>query len=532
MEKWGYIQQNPTCKVNSVLEYIQSANEELFFAKQAMLKHQSSLENQEYQKAYEDYLNNDGFSWELKTEFLLESVGLDKSTWDLPFASLSGGQKTRAQIARIMVKEPEFLVLDEPTNHLDKETLEWLEGWLQDYKGAFLVVSHDRYFLDKVATWTYELTEKGIKKYPGGYSRYKECKELELKTQWELYKKQEREKKEIRESIQRYTQWLHINLNNASKMDDPHQAFAKRGRAQKHVNRFKAKEKELERLEANSVEKPREEKQLTMDLRDGTFEAKTLIKLDSINFSYPGKEIFKQLSLSINRGEKLGLIGPNGSGKSTLLKLITGQLEPQMGSVILNPQVKIGYFAQELEGLDYGETLLDSLLKIPNMTQTNARTILGCFLFSRDTVFKKIKDLSMGERCRVAFLRLYFSGANLLVLDEPTNYLDIETREKIEETLTEFPGAVICVSHDRYLLKKVATRILDIENGIHDFPGNYQEYMDSRLKRTQGPKMDKENTIKQLELKLANLMAIEEPQDEKQLLQMIKQTKQEIEALR
>lgn len=315
-------------------------------------------------------------------------------------------------------------------------------------------------------------------------------------------------------------------------MDDPHAAFVARQRAQKHVNRFKAKEKQLERLESTRVDKPRQDSQLNMNLTQWDFNAKTLTKLDNISFSYPQKEIFTDLTLLVGRSDKIGLIGPNGSGKTTLLKLITGELKPQRGNVVLNPQVVVGYFAQELEGLDYDKTLLDSLLEIPDMTQTQARTILGCFLFSKDAVFKKISNLSMGERCRVAFLKLYFSGANLLVLDEPTNYLDIETREKIEEALEEFPGTIICVSHDRYLLNKVATRIIDIGDGVTDFPGNYRDYEESQRAKENFADLDKENAMKQLELQLANLMAVENPEDEKDLLDQIRVVKNQMESVK
>lgn len=528
IDYWGYIEQNPESSL-TLLEYVQESDRELSNLKKAIDGKNDNIFNQDY---YQRYLELGGFNWELKIERILISMGLDVGIWNLPFESLSGGQKTRAQIARVMIKEPKFLVLDEPTNHLDKETLEWLEKWLSEYQGAFLLVTHDRYFTDKVAHYTYEMSDKGLKRYKGGYSKYKECKELELKTQWELYKKQEKEKKEIQEAIKRYTQWFGSALIKADKTQDPHEAFAMKQTAQKHVNRFKAKEKQLERLESIRVDKPRQDSQLKMQLTQGQIEAKKVVKLDKVSFSYPQKEVFNDLTLLINSGDKVGLIGPNGSGKTTLLKLITGELLSQEGSVVLNPQVKIGYFAQELEELEYDKTLLDSLLEVPGMTQTQARTILGCFLFSNEAVFKKIGSLSMGERCRVAFLKLYFSGANLLVLDEPTNYLDIETREKIEETLKDFPGAIICVSHDRYLLSKIATRVIDIGKGVINFPGNYKEYEESLTQKQDVVDLNQDNLIKQLELQLANLMAVENPEDELALLKKIKEVKERMENIK
>ncbi|QNO14578.1 ABC-F type ribosomal protection protein [Alkalicella caledoniensis] len=527
---WGYVVQNPYTQEKTVLSYVQSANENLHQLKKDLVKYQEDPTNPIYQQGYQAFIELNGFTWELEVERVLSSVGLPKESWSLPFHTLSGGQKTRAQIARIMISNPKFLVLDEPTNHLDNQTLQWLENWLRDYPGAFLVVSHDRYFLDMVAHWTYELTEQGTNKYKGGYSQFKEQKALEFKTQWDLYKKQERQKKELKETIQRYTQWFGMALNNAKKVEDPHARFAMRTRAQKHVNRFKAKEKEMERLEKDRVEKPRNKRQLKMEIVSEGFEARTLARLESVSFGYSEKIIFEKISISIKKGERIGIIGPNGVGKSTLLKLLTGHLNPQKGEIVLNPQVRIGYFAQELEGLDLQETLLDSLLKIPQMTLTQARTILGCFLFSKDEVYKKIGDLSMGEKCRVAFLRLYFSGANLLVLDEPTNYLDIDTREIIEESLLEFSGAVICVSHDRYLLEKIATSIVDLKGGVTNFPGNYKEYIESKSQNTFHD-LERENTIRNLELKLATLMATEGVKSENDLVAEIRKLKEEIEEL-
>jgi ATPase subunit of ABC transporter with duplicated ATPase domains len=245
------------------------------------------------------------------------------------------------------------------------------------------------------------------------------------------------------------------------------------------VSRLHAKEAALERLNKNRVELPRETSKLKMKLETEALMADTLLSLREIDFAYKDSApVFKDFSLSLNRGDRLAILGPNGVGKSSLLKLIAGIQRPTQGEVRLHPRTKIGYFAQELDNLAVSSTILDSLLELPGMTQTEARTILGCFLFSREDVFKVIGDLSLGEKCRVAFLKLYFGKANLLVLDEPTNYLDIDTRERVEEALRVYPGGLVMVSHDRYLHTKVANRLVILEPAQTPkfFQGSYDEY--------------------------------------------------------
>ncbi len=401
-----------------------------------------------YNQCYERFLQLDGYELENDAERCMRQVELTPTVWSNSLNKLSGGQKTRAQLARILLQKPACVVMDEPTNHLDQETIEWLETWLQQYTGAVLFVSHDRYFLDRTAHSIYELNRDGGKRYLGGYSDYRRQKEVEKRTQETLYKKQEQKRKELLETIRRYQQWFQQAHKSAGQND-----FA-RAQAKKNVSRFKAKEKELERLEGEQVQKPGENKRMKMRLDSQEFSAKALLRLEAIHFSYAKRPIFEQLNLSIKRGDRMAVTGRNGSGKTTLLKLLIGELRPTAGEIKMNPQTKIGYFAQELERLEQGQTILDSFLSIPGMTQTEARTLLGSFLFSRDDVFKTIGTLSMGEKCRIAFLKLYFSDANLLVLDEPTNFLDIQTREVMEEVLQSYSGAMVLVSHDRYLLEK------------------------------------------------------------------------------
>jgi ATPase subunit of ABC transporter with duplicated ATPase domains len=491
-----------------------------------------------YNRCYEQYIQVGGYEWEGEVEQCLKQVHLNKDTWFLSFNELSGGQKTRAQLARLLVGKPKLLILDEPTNHLDGETLEWLETWLSQYSGTILFTSHDRDFIDKVATKTYEITPTGTKKYKGGYTEYRQQRDLEEQAQLALYEKQKKERDDLVEAIRRYKQWFQQAHSSAKNVDVPIQKKYFISRTQtKNMTRFKAKEEALERLEKGMVNRPKQDPQLNMSLEKANFEAKTLLKMERTSFSYGKKQLFHELNVSVNRKDRLAIVGPNGVGKSTLLRLLTRELTPDQGQVTHHPQLKIGYFAQELEDLSTADTILDSLLVIPGMTQDYARLILACFLFRKEDVFKRIGDLSMGEKCRVAFVKLYFSQANLLVLDEPTNYLDIQTRERIEDALMEFQGAIIVVSHDRCLLRKIANRVIGMDHSsrITGFCGSYTEYLDHvKEAGVSDSDNDKKNRIRQLELQLVQYMGVDEPEtslEKKQLLDAIKQTRFNLEEL-
>jgi len=475
-EAWGSLEQHPRFEDDRLaIDYVREADPRVAAAGAAQraaeraLREASTPEAQQeaaerYGEALDAYEAAGGYAWEAEVERALRQVGLPPETWTQPLRTLSGGQQTRAGLARLVVRRPKALLLDEPTNHLDAETLEWLKGWVRGYPGAVLLVSHDRTFLDAVADRIVELTPDGAKSYKGNYAAFREQKELERKTQAALYRKQEQEREAIQASIRMYRQWYLMASRDAAKAElgiaKPYYA----ARANKHTARYHAKEKELERLERDRVEKPRDPDRLKVEFKEGAFEAKTLLQAERVAYRFEGAAdpVFADGSLAVRRGEKLAVVGPNGAGKTTLLRLLTGELAPTAGTVRRHPELRIGYFSQQLAHLREEETLLDSLLRVPDMTESFARTILGCFLFRREDVFRRIGDLSMGEKCRAAFLQLYFSGANLLLLDEPTNYLDIETRERMEEALAAYPGALIAVSHDRYFLRALATRVVSL----------------------------------------------------------------------
>ncbi|PAF31996.1 ribosomal protection-like ABC-F family protein [Paenibacillus sp. 7516] len=419
-----------------------------------------------YTVAMEQYEQLNGYMWETEVEKVLTRLGLSSEHWNRSYHSLSGGQKTKARLAGLLISKPKFLILDEPTNHLDEDSMRWLEEWLSNYTGTLLFVSHDRTFIDQVATGVIEFSPQALTKYKGGYSDYKVHKERERREQETLYRKQELERKALEETIRNYQQWFHKAHNSATDVEVKITQSFYKAKANKNISRYHAKQKQLERLENERVEKPRDAAKLNMELQVDTLAARQLLEMRDVSFAYPGGHpLFHNLGIAVGRGDRLAVRGPNGTGKTTLLKLMIGELEPEQGVVRRHPQLKIGYFSQELEGLPENQTLLDSLLSLPSMTQSAARTILGCFLFTREDVFKRIGNLSMGEKCRVAFLRLYFGGANLLVLDEPTNYLDIDTQEVMENVLKQASGALVLVSHDRMLTKMLANRLLDLDPG-------------------------------------------------------------------
>lgn len=489
-----------------------------------------------YGQTLERYEQLGGFQWEIELERVLTMLNIGPELWELPFADLSGGQKTRVRLAALLAKRPAFLLLDEPTNHLDGESMSWLESWLNQYEGTVLIVSHDRTFLDHVATGICELTVTGAKKYKGGYSDYKREKERELREQEALYKKQKQAKEALEESIRRYQEWFHHAEKSADKNTETKAATPYyKAKAKKNISRYHAKQKELERLEKDSVQKPRDTPKVHMQLGDGGFAARYLLRLEDVSFGYDAKPLFRDLDFDLSRGDRMAVRGPNGSGKSTLLKLVLGELAPDQGNVWMHPAVRIGYFSQELEGLNLDETLLDSLLRLPDMTETQARTILGCFLFSREDVFKKIGNLSMGEKCRAAFVQLYFSGANLLVLDEPTNYLDIQTREVVEEALASYPGALLVVSHDRMLVRKLANRLLTLSPDQEPalFEGTVEEEEERMARHGGALKEDpeRENRRIALQWEIARLLEIEEAEGAEERIRQVRSLRKELESL-
>ncbi|QKI81440.1 ribosomal protection-like ABC-F family protein [Kroppenstedtia eburnea] len=541
VSRWGMVEQQPPVPEEMTLQdWILSADPERFGLRRELARLERELTAgcgldsllRRYSEVQGEYQSLGGYEWELAAEGVLSRLGFTPDLQQLPYRQLSGGQKTRARLARVMAGQPSFLLLDEPTNHLDGETQDWLTEWLVGFRGACLIVSHDRAWIDQVAHTTVELTAEGTRSVKGGYSDFIREREREQREQEALYRKQQQEKKRLEEAIRRYSDWFR-QAHAAAGERNP---FYKK-KANKHQTRLKAKEQALKRLEEQQVERPREAPRIQADLGGDALAARRLVRLEGVGFSYGKHRVFQEVDLTLSRGERLAVIGPNGSGKSTLLKLITGELAPTEGQVNRHPALRIGYFAQELDGLEPERTVLDSLLSLPGMTSGEARKVLASFLFRREDVHKRIGDLSMGERCRVAFVHLYFSEANLLVLDEPTNHLDIPTRERIEEALNHYPGTLVLVSHDRYSLDRVSNRVAVLKRGtVEVWPGGsraYREHLRDRAERPTDPETD--HKIRTLELELTRLMAAEEPetdQERKELHRQIREVKEALDALR
>lgn len=410
-------------------------------------------------------------AWEV--EEILGGFRFPETCWSQPVQTLSGGEQTRLMLARLLLRAPDLLLLDEPTNHLDLRMLEWLEGYLKRYRGAVLVISHDRRFLDHSVGRILELDGGRIREFGGNYSFYVQKKEEERRRQQIEYQRQQEEIQALQEFISRA-------LGRAHGISEG----PKRGRdfygrvASKVAKQAKAAQRRMDRIDR--VKKPWESDGLMAQFQPEGRHGQWAVQAQGISKAYGEKQLFAGVHLDISYGERVAVIGPNGAGKTTLLRVLLGQEPPDAGEVRVGPSVEVGYLAQHQENLNPEQTLLQALMDEQTTTETEARKLLACFLFRRDDVFKKIGLLSSGERVRLALAKLLASGCNLMVLDEPTHHLDIPTRERMEEALQSYRGTLLLVSHDRLLLDRLAERLVILEDGeVRQYPGNYSEYLES-----------------------------------------------------
>ena len=463
----GYLQQDVNLGDASLAEEIEKAWEDVHALEYKLQELTTYLETHEASESdlqRLDYLQNrlewlGGYDYEQKTKRIVYGLGFTDEDLYKPANAFSGGQKTRINLAKALVRRPDFLFLDEPTNHLDMEMLEWLEGYLSSYRGGILIVSHDRYFMDRIVTGVVELDHHKATTYRGNYSRYVAQREERLKADRIAYEKQQEYIKKTEEYIDKYRAGI------KSKMA--------RGR-QSQLNR-------LERLEA-----PRTSHSLDFKFPPAAMSADKVLVLDHVSIGYKTDDpIIDDVSIVVRRGESVALIGPNGAGKSTMVKAIVGELFPIEGHIDIGNRVQVGYFSQEHEELHDRWQVVDEIINNYNFTEEKARNVLGSFLFKGDDVFKLVGDLSGGERARLALLKLFLQGDNFLILDEPTNHLDVPTREIVERALQQFGGTCFIISHDRYFLDQVSTRTLVLENkGFTEYLGNYSYYKE-KLKEQQ-----------------------------------------------
>lgn len=428
------------------------------------------LEGAELEDALERYTRmnhtfemQDGYAFESQITGILKGLGFEESEFNRPVSELSGGQKTRVSLGRLLLSRPDIILLDEPTNHLDLNSIAWLEGYLRGYDGAVIIVSHDRYFLDKIVTKVIEIENTQATIYHGNYSYYAQKREEVRLSKYRAYMNQQAEIKHQEEVIAKLKQF----------------------NREKSIKRAESREKMLDKMER--LEKPQEihdEMRLTLtpDVESGN----DVLLVEDLSKSFDGKTIFSNVNIDIKRGERVALIGNNGTGKTTILKIINQLLPKDSGKITLGAQVHIGYYDQEHQVLHAEKTIFDELQDAyPQMNNTKVRNVLAAFLFTGEDVFKKIADLSGGERGRVSLAKLMLSNANFLILDEPTNHLDITSKEILENALNNYAGTILYVSHDRYFINQTATRILDLSpNGITSYIGNYDYYIEQQLVST------------------------------------------------
>lgn len=411
-----------------------------------------------YHKTQAQFERLDGYAWKSEIAGVLRGLGFADGEFEKPVDELSGGQKTRVALGKLLLSSPDIMLLDEPTNHLDMNSIEWLENYLLNYKGTVIVVAHDRYFLNKVAGKIIEIDDGHVRMFSGNYSFYSEAKkqlrEAELKA-WMNQQAEIRHQEEVIAKLRSFNR-------------------------EKSIKRAESREKMLDKIEL--VDKPSEEAaDMRLTLEPRVVSGNDVISIEHLSksFEFP---LFDDLNIEIRRGERVALIGNNGTGKSTLLKTIIGLIEPDSGSIRLGSKVHIGYYDQEHQILHPEKTLFAELQDAyPKMTNTEVRNTLASFLFTGDDVFKLVADLSGGERGRLSLAKLMLSEANFLILDEPTNHLDILSKEILEDAVCRYSGTVLCVSHDRWFLNRIATRILDLTNRtLVEYLGNYDYYMEKR----------------------------------------------------
>ena len=394
-----------------------------------------------------------GYSYEIRIRQVLGGLGFNEDEHAKQLAHLSGGERTRALLAQLLLQEPDLLLLDEPTNHLDLEAVEWLEDALVHWKGALIIVAHDRYFLDKVATRIWEVNFGRLDAYRGNYSAYHLQREMRRE-------RQRREWEEQQEMVEQTEDFIRRNL------------------AGQRTKEAQGRRTRLERfLRDEAIERPEDDRGIRLGLTTAIRSGDLVLATKDLVVGYD-RPLFACPDVEVRRGERVALIGPNGAGKTTLLKTILAFIPPIYGRVRFGASVQVGYLAQAQAGLNPDQSVLDAILDIKNLPLTQARSFLGQFLFSGDDVFRQIRTLSGGQRSRVALARLTLQGANLLLLDEPTNHLDLASQEVLEDVLNQFPGTVLLVSHDRYLVQTLATHIWRVDGDeLRVYKGNYEEYL-------------------------------------------------------
>ncbi len=412
----------------------------------------------EYQRLLERFNQMEGYAYEGEMLRVLGGLGLKPEMHERLVGTLSGGERTRLSLAKLLLQKPDVILMDEPTNHLDLEAIEWLQNYLTDYKGSLLLISHDRYFLDRVCTSMGELLGGRMIKFTGNYTEYMRKRTADFETRMKAYNLQQKEIERERAIIERYRSF----------------------NREKSIKAAESRQKRLDKLER--LEKPVEESQVRFSFDVRRRSGEEALEVKSLQKSFEGKTVFENVSFRLRTGDRVALIGPNGVGKSTLFKILMSRMTPDRGSVKYGTNIDVGYYDQHQQELNPGNTVLDEVWNsFPAMEQSKVRGALGLFLFSGDDVFETVGKLSGGERGRVALTKLMLKKDNLLLLDEPTNHLDMDSREVLEDALEEFPGTILAISHDRYFINRFADRVMVMnEDGVTEYLGNFDDYLEKR----------------------------------------------------
>ena len=423
----------------------------------------------EYQKILKDYdvlqvnfKDQGGYQFESDIRSVLHGLNFQSFDYNTKIFSLSGGQKTRLALGKLLLTKPDILILDEPTNHLDIDTLSWLEQYLQGYDGAILIVSHDRYFLDKVVNQVYEISRKEISKFPGNYSSYLDKKAANYEREMKQFEKQQDE-------VAKLQDFIHRNLARAST-----------------TKRAQSRRKKLESMEL--MDRPLgNEKSASFGFDIEKQSGNEVLNINSLSIGYENATVSNDISFKLKRGDSIALVGPNGIGKSTLLKTIMNKLSPLKGDIQYGTNVMIGYYDQQQAELTSNKRVLNELWdEYPFKPEKDIRTVLGNFLFSGDDVLKIVSTLSGGEKARLALAKLMMQKANLLILDEPTNHLDLDSKEILENALLDYPGTILFVSHDRYFINRIASKVVEMEkDGATEYLGDYDYFVEKKLEQAE-----------------------------------------------
>ncbi|EOT44910.1 ABC-F family ATP-binding cassette domain-containing protein [Enterococcus columbae] len=466
----------------------------------------------EYDQIQHQFAENNGYGYENEIRSVLHGFQFGAEFYEQAINNLSGGQRTRLALAKLLLQKPDLLILDEPTNHLDIETLAWLEGYLQAYQGALLIVSHDRYFLDKVVTEVYELSRQKMRYFKGNYSKYLDLKAQQLASEWKAYEKQQ-------EEIQKLEDFVARNLVRAST-----------------TKRAQSRRKQLEKMDR--LDKPQGDEKSAHFLFDiEKASGNVVLQLTDGAIGYEETILSAPIELDIRKQEAIALVGPNGIGKSTLLKSIIGKIPLIQGQLHLGTNVSIGYYDQGQAELNANKTILHELWdEHPTTPEGDIRTILGSFLFSGEEVEKPIALLSGGEKARVALAKLSMNKDNFLVLDEPTNHLDIDNKEVLENALIDYEGTLLFVSHDRYFINRIATKVIELsETGSKLYLGDYDYYLEKKREEAELKALLEQETTQTKEANTAGKQSFQQSKEQQKQLRSLKrkaeQYEQEIEAL-